>query len=85
MTETNKVSNESKKGADVFRDKVIAALLLLIPMVVFAVTPIYNFSSPGLSLLGLTFFYWFPILWLAITAVMYFFAAMLINRMEGEH
>ena len=84
MTETEKHSNRSKKGADFFRDRILAALLLLIPMVVFAATPIYNSGSPGLSLLGLTFFYWFPIVWLAITAVMYYFAAGLINKMEEE-
>ncbi len=84
MTETKNVSKRSKKEADVLRDKVIAALLLLIPMVVFAVTPIYNSSSSGLSLFGLTFFYWFPIVWLVISAIMYFVAAMILNKMEGD-
>ncbi len=61
--------------------KVIVALLLLIPMAVFAITPIYNFKAP--ELFGLTFFYWFEIVWLVVTSVAYTMAAWLLNKMEG--
>jgi hypothetical protein len=61
--------------------KVIVALLLLIPMAVFAITPIYNFEAP--ELFGLTFFYWFEIVWLVVTSVAYTVAAWLLNKMEG--
>lgn len=74
------IDNYSAKGT--LGQKIAVALLLLIPMVVFAVTPIYNFKSP--QLFGLTFFYWFEILWLFVTAGMYVLAAMLLNRMEGD-
>ena len=63
-------------------EKIIAAVLLLIPMVVFSVTVIYNFKSP--EVLGVPFFYWFPILWLAVSSGLYVNAAWLLNRMEGD-
>ena len=62
-------------------EKLLVAILLLVPMLVFAITPIYNFKGP--ELLGLTFFYWFETLWLVVTSIMYLGAAMLLNRMEG--
>ncbi len=62
-------------------EKLLVAILLLVPMLVFALTPIYNFKGP--ELLGLTFFYWFETLWLVVTSIMYLGAAMLLNRMEG--
>ncbi len=62
--------------------KVLAALLLLIPMVVFAIAPIYNFKGP--TLFGLSFFYWFETLWLVVSAVLFLFAARLLNSMEGD-
>ena len=62
-------------------EKLLVAILLLVPMLVFAITPIYNFKGP--ELLGLTFFYWFETLWLVVTSIMYVGAAMLLNKMEG--
>lgn len=62
--------------------KALAALLLLIPMAVFAITPIYNFKGP--TLFGLSFFYWFETLWLVISAAMYLVAARLLNSMEAD-
>ncbi len=49
-------------------EKLLVAILLLVPMLVFALTPIYNFKGP--ELLGLTFFYWFETLWLVVTSIM---------------
>lgn len=60
--------------------KVGVALLLLIPMVVFAITPIYNFKGP--ELFGITFFYWFLTFWLFVSAAFFVGAALLLNRME---
>ncbi len=62
-------------------EKLLVAILLLVPMLVFAITPIYNFKGP--KLLGLTFFYWFETVWLVVTSIMYLGAAMLLNKMEG--
>lgn len=56
--------------------------MLLIPMAVFAITPIYNFKGP--TLFGLSFFYWFETLWLVISAAMYLVAARLLNSMEAD-
>ncbi len=56
--------------------------MLLIPMVVFAIAPIYNFKGP--TLFGLSFFYWFETLWLVVSAVLFLFAARLLNSMEGD-
>jgi hypothetical protein len=60
--------------------KISVALLLLIPMVVFALTPIYNFKGP--ELFGITFFYWFQTFWLFVSAAFYVTAALLLNKME---
>ncbi len=61
--------------------KVAVALLLLIPMVVFALTPLYN--SKGPELFGVTFFYWFLTFWLFVSAAFFTGAALLLNKMEG--
>ncbi len=75
---SNELSLETKGTTG---QKVAVALLLLIPMLVFAITPIYDFKGP--ELFGLTFFYWFETLWLFVSAAFYVGAAMLLNRMEG--
>ncbi len=74
--------NESKN--DVLTRKIIAGLLLLIPAAVFSLTPLYNSASPSLDLLGLTFFYWFPIAWLFVSALAYVIAATILNKLEAE-
>lgn len=61
--------------------KVIVAILLIIPMFVFAVTPLYNFTKP--ELFGLSFYYWFETFWLFVSAAMFLAAALLLNKMEG--
>ena len=77
MTVSQGISNTSTGNK-----KILVALLILIPMVVFAVTPIYNFSGP--TLFGLTFFYWFETVWLVVSAVMFYVAAYLLNSMEDD-
>lgn len=61
--------------------KIAVAILLIIPMAVFAITPIYNFTNP--RLFGLTFFYWFETLWLFVSAGFFVVAALLLNKMEA--
>lgn len=62
--------------------KATVAILLLIPVIVFAITPIYNFDGP--KLFGLSFFYWFETLWLFVSAAFFVAAAFLLNKMEGD-
>ncbi len=83
MTMTDASSGEglSLETKGTTGQKVLVAILLIIPMFVFAVTPLYNFSKP--ELFGLTFYYWFQTIWLPVSAVFYVIAAMLLNKMEG--
>jgi hypothetical protein len=74
--------SQGNSGSQSGNKKVLAALLLLIPMAIFAITPIYNLKGP--TLFGLSFFYWFEILWLVVSAVLYFIAARLLNSMESD-
>ena len=64
------------------KEKILVAILILIPIIVFATTPLYNFSDP--TLFGLTFFYWFQTFWLFVSAIFFLAAAWMLNRMEGE-
>ena len=50
-------------------NKVVLALLLLIPVILNLWVTLYNISSP--SELGLPFFWWFQIVLLPISAVFY--------------
>lgn len=78
MTVSQKGTNSQDSGK-----KILAALLIVIPSAVFAITPIYNIQKP--TLFGLTFYYWFETVWLVVCAVMFFGAAHLLNGMEvGE-
>jgi|GEM_PF-570839 hypothetical protein len=61
--------------------KVVVAILLIFPMLIFGITPLYNVDKP--TLLGLPFFYWFETVWLVVSAVFYVIAALMLNRMEG--
>ncbi len=72
--------NFESKGSNA--QKIVAAIFLLIPMLVFSITVIYNFKSP--EVLGVPFFYWFPILWLAVSSLFYVIAAWILNMMEGD-
>ena len=56
----------------------VAAILILIPFVVYFAMPTYNTIQPALG--GLSFFYWWQTLWLAISAVLFYAAAVLIGR-----
>ncbi len=60
--------------------KVTVAILLLIPILVFAITPLYDFKNP--ELFGISFFYWFETFWLFVSAAFFVGAALLLNKME---
>jgi TRAP-type mannitol/chloroaromatic compound transport system permease small subunit len=74
----NTISLETKGTTT---QKILVAILLLVPIIVFAITPLYNVQNP--KLFGLTFFYWFETLWLVVTAIFFLAAALLLNKMEG--
>lgn len=76
MSVSHEGTNSQNKGK-----KILAALLIVFPSAVFAITPLYNIDKP--TLFGLSFFYWFETVWLVVCAVMFFGAAVLLNQMEG--
>ena len=57
--------------------QVVAAILIIIPFLIYFDVPLYNFSTPTIG--GLPFFYWFQILMLPVTAILLFKAAKLID------
>ncbi len=57
--------------------KVVAAILLLIPFAVYFDIPFYNVVNPEIA--GLPFFYWFQIVMLPVSALLFIIAAVLID------
>ena len=57
---------------------IAAAILILIPFVVYFDVPFYNVVNPEWG--GLPFFFWFQMVMLPISAVLFFIAAVLIDR-----
>lgn len=57
--------------------KILAAIFILIPFAAYFNVPFYNAVNPVLD--GLPFYYWFQILMLPISAVLFFCAANLID------
>ncbi|HET9999712.1 MAG TPA: DUF3311 domain-containing protein [Ktedonobacteraceae bacterium] len=43
-------------------------VLLLIPFIVLLYPPFYNSIDP--TFIGMPFFYWFPLLWIILTAIL---------------
>ena len=58
--------------------KIVAGILILIPFVAYFVLPLYNSQYP--EAFGLPFFYWYQIIWLPISGIMFYIAAVLIDR-----
>ena len=56
----------------------IAAVLIIIPFVVYFAIPTYNITNPEWG--GVPFFWWYQTVWLAISAVLFYAAALLIGR-----
>jgi hypothetical protein len=64
------------------RTRVVAGILILIPLIALAVVPLYTSESP--RLLGFPFFYWYSILWVFLTSGFTWSAHLVINRARGE-
>jgi len=56
---------------------VIAGILLAIPFAIYFAIPAYNRVDPALY--GLPFFYWFQLLMLAVSTVLYTLAALILR------
>ena len=55
----------------------MAAILVLLPFAVYFDVPFYNVTAPELA--GLPFFYWFQLIMLPVTAILFITAAYLID------
>ncbi|MEL9914374.1 MAG: DUF3311 domain-containing protein [Thermoplasmatales archaeon] len=75
MTET--ASGRSKRSLIA-----TVVILTLIPFVALAAVPTYVRTNPEIG--GLTFFYWYQLLWLFIAAAVFGTAAYLYNKYGGE-
>lgn len=62
--------------------KVVAGILLAIPMIALALVPTYSYETPRLW--GMPFFYWYLLLWVIITPVFTGAAYLVITRARGE-
>ena len=62
--------------------KVIAGILLAIPLIALALVPTYSKETP--KLLGFPFFYWYQVLWVLLTPLFTWSAYVLITRARGE-
>ena len=58
------------------------AILLLIPLIALLAIPTYNHVNPTLA--GISFFYWYQLLWMPLSAILFFIAAILWNRKEEK-
>jgi ABC-type dipeptide/oligopeptide/nickel transport system permease component len=56
---------------------ILAGILIVIPFAVYLDIPSYDIVSPELA--GIPFYYWWQTLWLALTALLFFGAALLID------
>jgi hypothetical protein len=56
----------------------VAAVLILIPFVVYFAIPTYNVVNPEWG--GVPFFWWYQTVWLAISALLFYLAAVLMGR-----
>lgn len=57
---------------------IIAAVLIIIPFVVYFAIPTYNTVNPQWG--GVPFFWWYQTVWLAISGLLFFMAAVLMGR-----
>ena len=57
---------------------IVAAILIVIPFIVFFAIPTYNVVNPEWG--GVPFFWWYQTVWLGLSAVLFFFAAVLMGR-----
>ncbi|MBX8636573.1 MAG: DUF3311 domain-containing protein [Thermoplasmata archaeon] len=72
----------SKNGAKRSAGKDIAAvILLLIPFAAYLDLGSFDKVSP--TLYGIPYFYWYQTVWLVISAILFVFAALLLNSGRG--
>lgn len=62
--------------------KVLAGILLAIPLAALALVPIYSRTTPVLW--GFPFFYWYQLLWVILTPLFTWSAYLVIVRARGE-
>ena len=65
------------KGIDV-----AIAILLLIPLVALLDIPSYNSVDPQIA--GISFFYWYQMLWMPLATILFYIAAVLWNKRNRE-
>ncbi len=58
--------------------KLVAFVLLIIPWIAYLWISSYDKAEP--TLFGVTYFYWYQTVWLAISSILYVVAALLIYR-----
>ncbi len=56
----------------------LAAVLLIIPLVALAAVPLYSRTTP--EVWGFPFFYWYQLMWVLITPVLTYSAYVVIKR-----
>ena len=61
---------------------VAIAVLLLIPLVALLDIPSYNSVNP--TLFGISFFYWYQMLWMPLGALLFYIAAVMWNNEEKK-
>ncbi len=64
------------------RTKIIAGILIAIPLLALALVPTYSRRTP--SLLGFPFFYWYQLLWVFLASCFTWAAYVVIARARGE-
>jgi hypothetical protein len=64
------------------RTKVVAGILVLIPMLALAAVPWYSKETP--KLWGFPFFYWYQLLWVFLASGFTYTAYLVITRARGE-
>ena len=62
--------------------KIVAGILLVIPMLALALVPTYSSATP--KLWGFPFFYWYQLLWVFLASGFTYTAYVVITRARGE-
>lgn len=75
----NKTDEEKSHRTTVYT---IVAVLLIIPFIAYVLLPTYDRISPKIA--GVSFFYWYQTVWLAISGVLFGVAAYLLNHLKEE-
>ncbi len=76
------VGNAGENSKKATRIYIAVAILLIIPFIAYVLLPTYDRISPKVA--GISFFYWYQTLWLAISGVLFGIAAYMLNRLKEE-